>query len=260
MKSNDNGWTFRLQAEQGALVTSATVQALNLPYLQQVHYSARFLFIISMDLSTLAIFFTCLSQRTYSSVQDSSAMRTWLSNGIVYTDAEGHHVMQSSHAVHHLFQAPFEFLCMSIAVFLGAIGIYLGSAFQNAIPLSSSQVRGGNRGLLIAFVILTTLCLSLFGLLLGGKDVEQERCMRHMKVGQNFAVERSIEGVEAQKEPANTIKTTNSLRETPLPSELRSMDILAEALKEAAAAYRKCATAETTVLQGVQNHAILETR
>ncbi|KAL9618177.1 MAG: hypothetical protein Q9160_007073 [Pyrenula sp. 1 TL-2023] len=183
----------------------------------------------------LAIFFTCLQQRTYGFAQSPSAIRAWLSNGVFYTNAEDRRVMQSSLVSYQLLQAPFELLCISITLFLGAIGVYLGSALNQNIPLSSPRIFEGNRGVLIAFVIGTFFALSLFGQLLGGRDVEQERWMRHMEASPS----RTVPTTHRKDEEAGRTPTDEPLSGLICRGGKPSIEELVEALRSAAAAGEK---------------------
>lgn len=59
------------------------------PGMEDISYVARGCFVIAFIMAFLATFFTCLQQRTYGFLEDPSVIRTWLANGVQYTNAEG---------------------------------------------------------------------------------------------------------------------------------------------------------------------------
>jgi hypothetical protein len=217
---------------------------------------------LSLVLSTLAVFFTCLQQRTYGFAQNPDAIRAWLSNGVRYTNAEGKMVMQSSILSHQLLQAPFELLCMAITLFLGAFGVYLGSAYTGDLALSAGSVRTGNLGVLLAFIIGSVFGLSLFGHLLGGKDLEYTRIIQQAQLARDG---EAHEGKEKDMGPESaTLFDNEQQHQAPQapqapPLEMGPMgqrnaqrspvDNMVEALQRAAAAHQECAEADREVAE-----------
>jgi hypothetical protein len=238
-------------------------------------------------MSLLATFFTCLQQRTYGFLEEPSAIRAWLTNGVRYTNAEGREVFQSSIISQQLLQAPFELLCISITTFLAGIGVYLGSAMTQHLKLGSEDEIIGNRGVLVAFVVGSAFALSLLGQLLGGRDLENRRCRdltEHFNVGamglvldeegrrsREFGISsptagkrngpRGDLGIGAAQTPVSL--KTNGLMPPPSPTSpqiqspkpilwLRRPDedddtSLARALRAAAEAHKVCAAADAEV-------------
>jgi len=172
------------------LIAQTAITALQLPKLDQVHYTAPGFLFIALVLSMLAVFFTCLQQRTYGFVEDIPRMRAWLSNGAWYENTEGELKLRSSILSHQFLQAPFELLSIAITLYLVGVGVYLGSALHNGVALSTGGVAEGNRGRLIAFIISTSFVLSLFGQLLGGKDIEILRSRKDPKVVELASIRR----------------------------------------------------------------------
>ncbi|KAF2499702.1 hypothetical protein BU16DRAFT_524157 [Lophium mytilinum] len=162
--------------------------ALQLPFVQQVHYSAHALFSATVIISLLAVYFTCIQYRTYSFMDNPLAIRLWLSNGIYYTNAAQKRVIQSSMLSHQLLQVPFELLSIAITLFLVGFGVCLGSAMIQNVGQASGPIRIGNRAVFITVMIATGFALSLFGQLLGGKDIEAERCR---KCGEDFLMQHN---------------------------------------------------------------------
>lgn len=73
-----------------------------------------------------------------------------------------------------MLQAPFELLAIAIALFLGALGFYLGLAYASKVDLSKGW--DSNLACLIAFVTTAVFSLAVFGQTLGQKDKELTRC------------------------------------------------------------------------------------
>jgi hypothetical protein len=160
------------------LISQVAITALTLPSIHETHFTARGLFTVSVVLSVLAIFFTCLQQRTIGYIQKPEELKAWLSNGIRYKNSAGEMVFQSSMVTHQLLQAPFELLGISITLFIAGFGVYLGSAVTRDIALNTHGSEGAvvaNRGVLGAFVAATMFASLTFGQLLGGKDNETAR-------------------------------------------------------------------------------------
>ncbi|KAF2810356.1 uncharacterized protein BDZ99DRAFT_520427 [Mytilinidion resinicola] len=170
---------FQMIALIGALVTQAAMTALQLPFIQQVHYSAHTLLSATVIISLLAVYFTCLQYRTYGFMESPSAIRLWLSNGICYTNSEKDRVIQSSMLSHQLLQVPFELLSIAITLFIVGFGVCLGSAMSENIDLASGPTRIGDLAVFITVMIATVFALTLFGQLLGGKDIEAGRCRKY---------------------------------------------------------------------------------
>ncbi|KAK6438773.1 hypothetical protein LTR95_005021 [Oleoguttula sp. CCFEE 5521] len=159
----------------GGLLASASSAILTLPSLDNIHYAARGLFILSLMLSLLSVYFTILQQRVLNN-QDAHALRLWLWDGTIYTlpiDPE-RVLRRSSLSSNILLQSPFELLSISIALFLGALGFYLGLAYASKVRLSKGS--DSNIAVLIAFVAATFFALAVFGQSLGQKDREMAKC------------------------------------------------------------------------------------
>lgn len=80
-----------------------------------------------------------------------------------------------------MLQAPFELLSIALTLFLGGIGIYLGSAWANDVNLGTSgplTTRQANLGVLVAFIVSTVFALAVIGQILGMKDSEARRVDR----------------------------------------------------------------------------------
>lgn len=73
-----------------------------------------------------------------------------------------------------MLQAPFELLAIAIALFLGALGFYLGLAYASKVDLSKGW--DSNLACLVAFVTTAVFSLAVFGQSLGQKDKELTRC------------------------------------------------------------------------------------
>lgn len=226
--------------------------------------------ILSLVLSTLAVFFTCLQQRTYGFAQNPDAIRAWLSNGVRYINDQGQSVMQSSFLSHQLLQAPFELLCMAITLFLAAFGVYLGSAYTSNLVLSAGSIRTGNLGVLLAFIIGSVFGLSLFGHLLGGKDLEYTRIIQQAQMardGESHEGKEKDMGPEPitlfdneqqQRSPVKQHHSTVQQQAPPLkrgplglPNGGRRSPAndMVEALQRAAAAHQECAEADREVAE-----------
>jgi hypothetical protein len=160
---------------QGTLLAQAGVSALSLPLLEQTNYFARGLFTLSLVISLLAVFFTCVQQRSLRFIRQASEFRMWLTNGVRYKNENDTSVWQSSFVAHSLLNLPYELVAISIALFIAGLGVYLGSAWVRELGISLLDgVSVGNSGVAVAFIVGTTCACLLFGLLVGHKDVESQ--------------------------------------------------------------------------------------
>ncbi|KAF9056709.1 hypothetical protein BDP27DRAFT_1242425 [Rhodocollybia butyracea] len=176
--------SFNMVAIVGALLAQLAVSSLSLPGLNQTTYFSRGALILSMAVGLLAVFFTCVQQRALGFLQRPVEVRAWLSNGVYYTNQKGDETFQSSYISHLFLQLPYELMGISISLYLGSIGIYLGSAYVQRVPLTLG-VDGesvGNLGVLFAFIVCTTFPLLVFSQLLGGKEMESEKCAEEMRL------------------------------------------------------------------------------
>lgn len=225
--------------------------------MEDTSYLGRGCFSVSLIISLLATFFTCLQQRTYGFIEEPGAIRAWLSNGVKYVNEEGHERLQSSIVSHNLLQAPFELLCISITTFLLGFGVYLGSAYHYDVPLGVENSIG-NRGVLIAFCVGTVFALALLGQVLGGKDVERNRFLReYNKDGTEKAEPIALEipsfapmsagvspGGISWTGPQVNIDAAADRKNLALEIPAQATASLAAALQQAAAAHQACAKAE----------------
>ncbi|KAM0719676.1 hypothetical protein Q7P37_003807 [Cladosporium fusiforme] len=159
----------------GGLLVSGSSAILALESLSEIHYAARALFILSLLLSLLSVYFTLLEQRELLAM-DSRTLRLWLWDGSTGNDPKdsNRQIWRSSLSSNIMLQAPFELLAISIALFLAALGFYLGLAYASRVTLSKGW--DSNLATLIAFVVTAVFSLSVFGQALGQKDKELAKC------------------------------------------------------------------------------------
>ncbi|KAI9792716.1 MAG: hypothetical protein M1816_001815 [Peltula sp. TS41687] len=230
---------LQITAVVGGLVAGAALTTQQLPGMDEVSYLTRALLVVALVMALLATFFTCLQQRTYGFIEEPTAFRAWLSNGVRYVNSQGQTVLQSSTVSQQLLQVPFELLCISITTFLIGIGVYLGSALTQHLDLGSEDEGFGNRAVLITFIVTSIFALSLLGQLLGGKDVENTRLGR---LTDAFSVnDRDLPSLDIPMLPrTHNVSPTTNVRD--MGDE--GFASLASALQEAAAAHHLCAAAE----------------
>jgi hypothetical protein len=154
------------ESQQGALLASVAIQALNLPLITQTSSVVRGTFTISFMLSILATFFTCIQQREFGGISSAQELREWLSSGVFYYNGEGRRLRRSSMAALNLLDSPYELLSISIANIVGGMAAYLGSAGLYRVRLGVGG-RLGDMAVIVAFAVGTGFAFSLFPLLLG---------------------------------------------------------------------------------------------
>jgi hypothetical protein len=175
---------------QGGLLVGGSSAMLALESLVEMHWSPRALFILSLLLSLLSVYFTLLQQRELVAM-DIRTFRLWLWDGTTVPDrnVSSKRIRRSSLSSNIMLQAPFELLAISIALFLGAIGFYLGLAYASKVTLSKGW--DSNLATLLGFVVTAVFSLSVFGQALGEKDRELTRCKAMMAEGEGFHILRT---------------------------------------------------------------------
>lgn len=116
---------------------------------------------------------------------DTKTLRVWLWDGTLATPpgSNGRPVWRSSLSSNIMLQASFELLAIAIALFLGALGFYLGLAYASRIDLSKGW--DSNLACLVAFITTAVFSLAFFGQSLGQKDRELTRCKALINEGDN---------------------------------------------------------------------------
>lgn len=158
---------------QGALVASVALQALSLPRVTSTDFIVRGALTTCLMLSILATFFICLQQRELSAVEDVPALRAWLSNGKLYTNADDAMAYQSSLAALTLLNSPYEYLGIAVTNFLVGVAAYMAGAWLDDRELHTD--RDGmlkEAAVLVYFGVGTLFAMTMFPMLLGMKDRE----------------------------------------------------------------------------------------
>lgn len=159
----------------GALMAGLSVTSLQLPGIQHTIYVARGGLLCALVVAILVMFLGCLQQQTYGFLEHPQTIRAWLSNGVLYSNAAGETILQSSGLSNQLLRIPFELLCLCITTYLISIGIFICFALTNHVNQSSDNIFVSNHVALIAFGMLFSLALVILGLLLGGKEIEKQK-------------------------------------------------------------------------------------
>ena len=190
-------------------MASVASQTLTLESLAKVHYTVRGIFILTLMVSLLSVYFTLMQQRELN-LSDPDAIRIWLWDGQEHsrTDREGRQVIlrQSSLTSNIVLQLPFELLSIAIALFLIGLALYLGLVFAANVRVSTGS--GGNRFSIIAFVVITAFTLSVFGQALGQKDREIEKC-RRLQAGRAKAVSGAAGSGNVDRDGVNDLHMAN---------------------------------------------------
>ncbi|OCL09517.1 hypothetical protein AOQ84DRAFT_388114 [Glonium stellatum] len=232
----------------GALVAQAGLSALQLPQLEKVHYVARGVFIMSLVMSLLAVFFAGHQQSSFGRATETAAVRAWLSSGTRYDESLGKTVLRSSMVSHMILHAPFEVVTMSIVLFVVGLGVYLGSGWTGNLDLNTGG--NGNRAVLIAFIVPTIFVLLMFGHLIGSKDREDVKASKENPnfVAPTYGLTKSLaptSGTDLEYCPQLKHRGTSLAGKTYSAS--NNGNELRHALRDAAAAYRECAKANEEV-------------
>ncbi|KAF2454513.1 hypothetical protein BDY21DRAFT_291230 [Lineolata rhizophorae] len=242
--------SFNIVCIIGALLAQVAISTLQLPLMEKTHYVCHGMLTISTVLGLMAVYFSCLQQRTYGFLDDPDTLRLWLSDGTIHqrqtVTGSSDSRMQSSVIAHQFLQAPFEVLGIAIVCFLGGLGVYLGCAMTGNFELHGGDTLEGNRGIMIVFLVSVLFSLSLFGQLLGGKDNEIRRARREA-ARSDFYVAGHLD-VQRSGSPR---KFHQALEEHRMHTLAGSTDAseLAKALEKSAAAHRSCAEVDAKVAE-----------
>lgn len=107
---------------------------------------------------------------------------------------------RSSLPANIVLQAPFELLGIAIALFLSALGVYLGLLYATKVTVSLG--RGSNLAAMSAFVTTATFALIVFGQALGQKDCEMNK--NGVKTRLRNARQQRLEKRKKSSEPQRT--------------------------------------------------------
>ena len=231
---------------QGALVAQAGLTALQLPSETDLHYTVRGFFTLSLMTSFLGVFFAVLQQRSFGLVGDASAIRNWLSNGVIYHNYAGRVTKQSSLVSYWFLQFPFEIVSVGITFFLIGFGLYLGFTLGEGQNMGFEYI--GNQRVMIVYVIGTVWTMGACGMMLGFKDLEE------MKI-----YDRQEEKFEARHPPAATDSSQSTenckagiFHSINRPRSQQGLEYqidphITELFKEAAAAHLACAVKQEEI-------------
>lgn len=98
---------------------------------------------------------------------------------------------------HQMLQVPYEIMSISITLFVGGLGVYLGSAWARGVDLGAvPTVRWENVAILAAFIASTGFACAVFGFFVGQKALESQRCsdILEMFIGKEESRERARGG------------------------------------------------------------------
>ena len=222
-------------------MAQAGISALQLPSLSELHYAIRLFFILSLVMSLLGVFFAVLQQRIFGLVSEPEAIRSWLSNGTSYRNANSATAKQSSQVSYWVLDFPFEIVSIAITFSLIGFAFSLGFATSNGSELSTGH--RGNILVLATFIVATLWTASASGLMLGLKDLEEIRGDKqpvpHSKATATSLLSDSEEGV---------VEGTSSKTCEGCQAKMKKrLQLLEAALRDSAAAHKRCAAKDEKV-------------
>lgn len=175
--------------------------------LDQTHWTAQAFFIASVVLGSLSVYFSCLTQQTFSGFHDADEIKNWLSKSttgdkdrcrselertippldlLVQQDAEGaahEHRRQKLESVLSAYRwktaspnaalmlvAPAQLLTLALNAFIIGLGIYLGFVWTS--KLIDFPGTDGALAVLIIYIVITLYGLALFYIPSALKDLE----------------------------------------------------------------------------------------
>jgi hypothetical protein len=176
--------SIRMVSIVGALMAGVSVSSLQIPGMASTSSTARGSLICALVVAILTTFFCCLIQQTYFSLENPRLIRAWLSNGTLYTNSAGEQVLQSSILSERSLHMQFELLCLCITSYLVGIGIFTGISFplSTQVDACRDEVIVSNPGALTMFSLVAVLALLTPGLLVGGKETEEEQILNNLEI------------------------------------------------------------------------------
>lgn len=218
-----------------------TITALQLPRLEQVHYTARGFFITSLVMSFLGTYNACVQQRSLVLATEPDAVRAWLSMGCKHRDEKGNARLRSSLIAQIIIAAPFEFVSIAVVLLLLGLGVYLGSAMTKQLGLSPGT--GSDKAILITFIVVVLFPMLVFAQALGGKDLEEIKSQesRTPYPVENLETPPETDEKLPDEEIALSLVGPEHGRTARRPAKRDDDMELTQALRDASAAHRECA-------------------
>lgn len=229
-----------------------TITALQLPNLDQVHWTSRAALISSLIMSVLSIFYACMQQRTFGLAGEPDAVRAWISTGRRYEDDKGNTHLRSSFGSHLILSAPFEFVSIAVTFFLVGLGLYLGFGMMENLALSPGP--GADRAVFTVFLVVACFPCQVFGHGLGLKDREETHSekLKHFHPIDRKCSQKRERGLESPRSDfSSDLEIAQRFVETGHTSGRRTERDksigLTQALREAVVAHHQCARANEMV-------------
>ena len=228
---------FTMISVTGAITAQVAITALALPQLNQVHWTANAGFVMSLVFSFISVWVTTTMSRLLSNLDTPQALRDWLSkpapkvariafeealksrldnangassDGIESIQAaiikflEDNKWKEASLYSCVMLAAPSLLLNWSVAIFLGALGIYLGPVWKKDLnPVAGSSA---SLAVMICYIIGATWGLGIFFGSSSRKDEETtfvRRWMEDIKTRSEMNVQNT--DIETGAEPSRHV-------------------------------------------------------
>jgi hypothetical protein len=184
---------FSMLAVTGAIVAQVAITALALPSLNRVHWISNAAFVVSLVFACLSVFFSTTMARNLSSLDTPNEVRDWLSKPApkiarldfnrtirprlviahLASDDERNSLQsdvtkflednkwkETSFYSCAMLSAPSILLSLSLALFLTALGIYLGTVWDSSLDPVAGDVA--SRAVMICYLVSTTSGIAIF--------------------------------------------------------------------------------------------------
>ncbi|KAL9032206.1 MAG: hypothetical protein Q9180_006631 [Flavoplaca navasiana] len=212
-----------LTAVAGAIVAQVAITGLSLPDLSSTHWVARACFLFAVASGCLAVYYSCVLQRTIGQLYTADMIKDWLSRPAPKAQDSGS-TPRASLAAAFIISAPFNMMKVSIGSFLIGLAIYQGFTWSRSLDTTSGP--GDSRNVFITFMVGAGLCVSFYVY--------------------SFSLKSFENMLPYQYELENPWGVSKRKAEHALNAQ-QHQDSLSAAIKAAAQAHSQCAEAETRV-------------
>ncbi|KAL8783258.1 MAG: hypothetical protein Q9213_004770 [Squamulea squamosa] len=218
-----------LIAVAGAIVAQVAITGLSLQNLSSTHWVVRACFLFAVTSGCLAVYYSCVLQRTIGQLHNPGLIRDWLSSHPGESDGSGS-TFKVSLAAAFILSAPFNMMKASIGSFLVGLAIYQGFIWTRSLDTNAGP--GDSRKVFIAFMVGAGSCVLFYIYSFSSKMIENILYSR-FKLDNLWRVR--------EREAGHAPNAQQRMENDPAPVGLSA------ALEAAAQAHLQCAEAETRV-------------
>jgi hypothetical protein len=262
---------------KSAIISQLSSTTLQIPALSSINWTASAFIITALLFSILATMLSCIQQQVLGTLNESSGVRMWLSNGSSsrsgskdgkgghsFTRSQDRDGIQTSVAALLLLRLPNAFLLYGVTCFLVGFGLFLGFAWRQ--DLRNTPSRDNNMAVMIIYIAVGGVSvLGTAGVVkwkmgevdqaekIVGKDLEEgddEEEGDGSGSGSRNGSQQEDSGREGE---ADGLLGKQKRQGKYSPREAMNHERIAKALEDAARAHRELAKLMNNTIQGRQD-------